>query len=669
MPDDVLTEVHGLRNEIRRHDHLYHVEASPEISDAEYDRLFRRLKELEERHPEVVTPDSPTQRVGADPREELPTVTHVVPMLSLDSTQEPDEVRRFHDRMVQAAGGTVEYVLEPKLDGVSLELVYVDGLLDRAVTRGNGRQGEGVTENVRTIPSVPLRLREEERRAPSLLSIRGEALIYLSAFEALNQRLVEAGEEPFANPRNAAAGAVRQLDSRVTARRPLDFLAFDVLEAEGMSFRTDMEGVEALRAWGFRLPDGIELASAAEGILEYHGRFQERRDGLDYEIDGVVVKVNDLELRRDLGSTSHHPRWALAYKFEQRKEVTRVERIAVQVGRTGVLTPVALLRPVDVGGVTVSRASLHNREELARKDVREGDRVRVQRAGDVIPQVVERIEDDGERGPPFRMPEHCPNCGEAVEHQGPYTRCPNRFGCTAQLKGRLVHFASRHALDIDGLGEETASLLVDRGLVTQPADLFDLKADDLRDLPGFADKSAENLRSAIQRKKGVDLERFLYGLGIPEVGVAVSRDLARHFRELEAIRKADGEELESVPGIGPKVAGQIVSFFQDERVSAAVDSLLERDVRPTPPSGGSEGPLEGKKVVFTGSLNRLTRARAKAIVERAGGTVTSSVSGVTDLVVAGAGAGSKLDRAQELGVEVLDEEAFLMFLAEHGLEP
>lgn len=663
-------EVERLRREIRRHDHHYYVRGEPEISDAAYDRLFDRLRELEEGWPELVTPDSPTQRVGAEPRDDLPTVEHTAPMLSLDSTQDPDELRRFHERMLRTLGvEELEYVLEPKLDGLSVELVYEEGLLTRAVTRGNGYQGEGVTENVRTIPSVPLRLRDEERAAPELLSVRGEVLMTLSSFEALNQRLVERGDEPFANPRNAAAGSLRQLDSGVTAGRPLVCRAYDVLDVRGASFETDLEGVAALREWGLVTPERITPARSVDEILAYHEAFRDGREGLDFEIDGIVAKVNDLAARERLGSTARHPRWALAFKFEPRKEVTRIERIAVSVGRTGVLTPVALLRPVEVGGVTVSRATLHNREEVERKDVREGDLVRVQRAGDVIPQVVEVIPEEGrERGEPFRMPEACPNCGTLVEVEGPYTYCPDRFGCSAQLKGRIVHFASRSGLDIEGLGEETSALLVERGLVRELADLFKLKEEELEPLPGFAEKSAGNLVAAIRARRTTELARFLFGLGIPEVGVKVARDLALHFRSVEALREAGPEELETVPGIGPKMSEAIRDFLADERNAAAIEAVMERmEALTVPDVEAAPGPLEGNTFVFTGGLEGITRARAQELVEAAGARATSAVSGETDYVVAGEGAGSKLAKAEELGVAVLSEEEFLALLREAGV--
>ena len=660
-----------LREEIRRHDYLYYVKGEPAVADSVYDRLYRRLLQVEEAHPDLVTPDSPTQRVGTEPQDALPTLPHAAPMLSLDSTKDPEEVHRFHDRILKAVEGEeVDYLLEPKLDGVSMELVYEDGRLTRAVTRGNGRQGEGVTENVRTIPSVPLRLREEERASPSFLSVRGEILMRLSAFEALNQSLLEHGQEPFANPRNATSGAIRQLDASITAKRPLELLAYDILEVRGASFRTDLAGVEALRQWGLPVPERVTVARSVEEILDYHAAYDKDRDVLDYEIDGIVVKLNSLDERADLGSTSRHPRWALAFKFEPRKEVTRIERIAVQVGRTGVLTPVALLLPVEVGGVTVSRATLHNREELERKDVREGDRVRVQRAGDVIPQVVEVVPEEGrERNPPFTMPTECPNCGTPVELRGPFTLCPNRFGCSAQLKGRIVHFASRHGLDIEGLGEETAALLVDQELVRELADLFELTPERLVPLPGFAEKSATNLVEAIQSRRTTDLRRFLFGLGIPEVGVAVAADLARHFRTLEAVREADAEALQQVRGVGPIMSEQIVAFFADQRNAAAIDAVAGRMERlEVEAPAGEGGALEGKRFVFTGALEAMSRSRAKKLVEGLGARATGSVSGETDVLVAGEAAGSKLTRAQELGVEIMEEEAFLALLREHGVE-
>lgn len=667
-PDSV-REAHELREALHRYAHLYYAEARPEISDDEYDRLFRRLQALEEAHPELRTADSPTQRVGAEPQEGFKTVRHVAPLLSLDSSQEADAVRRFDERLRKSLEQPPSYLLEPKLDGASIELVYEEGILVRAVTRGNGQQGEDVTDNIRTIPSIPLRLRAEGGNAPARLAVRGEVMMTVPAFERFNQRLVEQGLEPYASPRNSAAGAIRQLDSRLTAQRELVCFAYDVLLAEGVRFTRDRDAFEALGEWGFLRPDRVKIVETVEDIIEYHAWTDADRDDLDYEIDGVVIKLDDLDARADLGATSHHPRWAMAFKFEPRKEVTRVERIAVSVGRTGVLTPVALLRPVQVGGVTISRASLHNREEVARKDVREGDRVRIQRAGDVIPQVVERIDEpDHVRGEPFCMPDVCPACGTGVVEDGPRTVCPNRFGCPAQLKGRLVHFGSRNALDIEGLGDETAALLVDRGLVRELADLFDLQAPQLADLPGFAEKSATNLVEGIARRKSVELRRFLLGLGIPEVGVTVARDLALHFRSVEAIRAADEEALEAVPGIGPIMSLAIRSFLQTPANAVAIDHILARGVAPVPPDAPADTELAGCKFVFTGGLERLSRASAKKLVESAGARAVSSVSAETDWVVAGTDPGSKYDKAVELGLTVLSEDAFIALLRDAGIE-
>jgi len=662
-------QAQSLRQRIQRHNYLYYVEARPEISDGEYDALFNRLARLEESFPGLATPDSPTQRVGAEPRENLPSIRHTAPMLSLDSTKKEEDLIRFDERIRKAVGESALYLVEPKLDGASVELVYEEGVLVRAVTRGNGREGEGVTANVRTISSVPLRLRDEARPVPPFLSVRGEVLMYLSAFRALNQKLVEDGSDPFANPRNASAGALRQLDSRITAQRPLDLLAFDILSVTGVEFQEDREVVEALRDWGLKVPERVAVLEGVQGILDYHAAFFRDRDELDYEIDGIVIKLNHLASRESMGTTSRHPRWALAYKFEPRKEVTRIQRIAVSVGRTGAVTPVALLLPVEVGGVTVSRASLHNREEVERKDVREGDLVRVQRAGDVIPQLLGRVEEtDRPRGPAFKMPNECPACGTRLVIRGPFSVCPNQFECPAQLKGRIVHFGSRGALDIEGLGDETADLFVEHDLVGGLADLFDLEPEELMKLPGFAEKSARNLVEAIQRRKKVELRRFLFGLGIPEVGEAGARDLSAHFGGLDAIRTSDRETLEEVEGIGPRMSELIHGFFREEKNSRAIDGLLERGMKLIVPSTGSGTSLSGKKFVFTGGMETLSRPEAKKLVEEAGGRAVSSVSSETDYVVAGEAAGSKLREAQELGLEILTEEGFLRLLAESEVE-
>jgi DNA ligase (NAD+) len=666
-PADVVREVETLRAELNRHAYLYFVEARPEIGDAEYDVLFRRLKALEEAYPSLDSPDSPTRRVGSEPQDRFETVEHVAQMLSLDSSEKAADVVRFDERVRRALGAGVDpvYLLEPKLDGASIELVYERGMLTRAVTRGNGREGEGVTENIRTIPTVPLALRTETRPAPRLLALRGEVLMYISDFADFNARLAESGQEPYASPRNSAAGSIRQLDSRVTASRKLDLLVYDVLAVEGETFRSDSDGVRAIREWGFLVPERIKTATSVEEVLSYHARFEAERDELDYEIDGVVIKLDDLGARRAMGSTSHHPRWAIAFKFPPRQEVTVIERIDVQVGRTGVLTPVAWLRPVVVGGVTVSRASLHNREELRRKDLREHDTVRIQRAGDVIPQVVEVIGHHDDRSPPFEMPMACPVCGTEVVEDGPRTVCPNRFECPAQLKGRIVHFGSRAALDIEGLGEETANLLVERKLVGQLADLFDIRPDQLVALEGFAERSANALVEAIQSKRAPELARFLIALGIREVGVTVARSLAESFGSFEAVRAATPQQLEAIDGIGPRMSEAITGFFADDRNASAVDAILAKGVEPTKLELLARDLPDLGVVVFTGAIP-VARVVAETAWRAVGGRTAGSVSKKTAFVVAGENAGSKLEKAEKLGVPVIDFDAYLERLREHG---
>ncbi|MGB5294989.1 MAG: NAD-dependent DNA ligase LigA [Thermoanaerobaculia bacterium] len=665
--------VEELREAIRRHDFLYYVRDSPEISDEGYDQLFRELSRLEDEHPQLLAEDSPTQRVAGKPLPAFEAVEHAAPMLSLDSDVDPEVVRRFDERLQKAAteGTQVEYVAEPKLDGASVELVYEGGLLTRAATRGDGRRGEGILANVKTIAAVPLRLRADEVPAPPFLSIRGEVIMQLEAFEQLNERLMEAGREPFANPRNAAAGALRQLDPRITSSRPLDIFVYDILAADGLELETQWEVLERLRRWGLRVNDLPRLLSSVEGLLEYHADLLERRDDIGYEIDGVVIKLNDLGMRQSLGSTARHPRWAFALKFPPRKEVTRVLKILASVGRTGVVTPVAMMRPVEIGGVTVSRATLHNRQEVTRKDIREGDRVRVQRAGDVIPQVVERIEEPGrKRTPRFEMPAACPSCGTPLIDRGPFSVCPNSFECPAQLAGRLLHLGSRNALDIEGLGDETARLLVDRGLVRQLPDLFDLKAEQLQELEGFAEKSATNLVDGIRSASRTDLARFLTGLGIPEVGAAVARQLARHFRSVEALREADEEVLQEVDGVGPRMAEQIVGFFVEPHNEQVLDRLLEGRVELLEPADEEiSTDLEGLRFVLTGGLERLSRGQAKDLLESLGAKVTSTVSSKTDYVVAGTDPGSKLKKAERLGLQILDEAALLELLRASGVTP
>ena len=687
-PRQAAGRIEELREEIRHHDYLYYVRDAPEIEDADYDRLFHELLDLEERFPQLVTADSPTQRVGGEPLDAFSTVEHTAPMLSLESSQDEAALRRFCERVHKGLSRQAEdgdegrfgWVVDPKLDGLSVELVYEGGVLARAATRGDGARGEGITENVKTIPSVPLRLREEVRRAPQLLALRGEIVLRVEGFARLNESLIAQGRDPFANPRNAAAGSLRQLDPTITASRPLEVYAYDVLAVEPAQGPAVPEGIDsqwqvlaALRDWGFRVNRLAVRADDADEILAYHRSIEEQRDELEYEIDGIVIKLDDLRSRQALGATRRHPRWAFAFKFPPRKEKTRILGILASVGRTGVVTPVAMLHPVEIGGVTVARATLHNREEVARKDVREGDLVRVQRAGDVIPQVVERIDEPGrQRAEPFAMPETCPSCGTALIERGPFTVCPNGLDCKAQLAGRLTHFGSRHALDIEGLGDETSKLLVAEGLVRHLPDLFDLEAAQLLPLEGFAEKSATALVEAIEKASHAELHRFLFGLGIPEVGVAVARDLAQHFGTLEGLRAADEAALTAVAGVGPRMSEQILAFFGQESYQDLLDRLLDGRIHlraPEEPKGEAEQPLAGLKMVFTGGLDRMSRPQARKIVEAAGAKVVSSVSKATSYVVAGTDPGSKYDKAVALGLEILDEEAFLAFLDEHSLTP
>ena len=653
-----------MRETIRQHDHLYHVLDQPEISDAEYDRLYRELRELEEAFPQLISSDSPTQRVAGEPRPGFSEVEHTAPMLSLDSSDQEEAVQRFDSRVRSATSdGSADYVVEPKLDGISIELVYEDGVLVRAATRGDGRVGEDVTANVRTIGSVPLKLRQSRIGVPRQLSLRGEAIILVEGFERLNARLTQEDRPAFANPRNAAAGSMRQLDPGITAERPLVVLAYELMAAQGFNPGTQVEVLDALREWGFKVSPHARAVSQIDAAIEHHHELERKRDELEYEIDGVVIKLNDLAARERLGATAHHPRWAFAYKFEPRREVSQILDIVVQVGRTGKLTPVAMLRPVDVGGVTVSRASLHNRDEVERKDVRVGDVVRIQRAGDVIPQVLERIERPGDkRGRRFRMPKRCPVCGSPVATRGPLDFCTNGLGCRAQLKGRIQHFASRDGLDIRGLGERTVDQLLEAGLVESLPDLLKLTDDDLVELEGFADVSARNLIDSIEASKRVTLDRFVYALGIPEAGTQTARDLAAHFGTLDALVAASREELEDIPGVGPKVAEAVSDFLNRPTTRVIVDRLRKGGLVlvEAAPAKGSD--FEGLTFVFSGGFDTMKRSEAQERVRALGGRTASSVSAKTDYLVAGTDPGSKYDRAAELGVAILSEEEFIAML-------
>lgn len=661
--DQAREQADALREAIRHHDYLYYVKNAPEISDATYDALFRRLQELEESFPDLRSEDSPTQRVGAEPVDALEKVEHAAPLLSLEAVLEADEAQAFVRRVTERADGTPRLDLEPKFDGFSVELVYLDGRLKTGSTRGNGEQGEDITRNLRTVRTLPLKLRAEGD-PPGRLAVRGEVFLPRDAFTAVNKDRVERGEEPFANPRNAAAGMMRQLDSRKLAGIPFDLFFYQMLEIEGAAPTTHKGILERFADWGLKTCPLNETGEGFEAVRDYHQRLAARRDDLDYEIDGIVVEVDDLGLRRILGERTRNPRWALAWKFEPRREITRIENIVVQVGRTGILTPVALLKPVDVGGVTVSRATLHNEDEVHRKDVRVGDKVRIIRAGDVIPEVQERVKEPGRaRGGPFEMPRQCPVCGTDLAREGAYVVCPAGLACAAQLVGHLTHYADRDAMDIEHLGEKTARQLVEEGLVKDLADLYALGAQDIERLDGFAERSARQLHDAIQGSLEPRLDRFLFALGIRHVGRRASRLIAQRFEQLDAVIGIAGEEVERIPGIGPEIAGSVAGFFADQRNRQVIERLRGHGlkVRPMP---RMKKDLNGMTFVFTGSLEHHTRDQAKDLVETRGGRARSGVSGETDYLVVGASPGSKLSQARQQGVEILDEDAFERLLQE-----
>ena len=662
--------IDALVAELNRHNRLYYVLDRPEISDAEYDRLLRELALLEAAWPDLARPDSPTRRVGAPPAEGFRPAPHRVPMLSLDNAMDEAEFRAFDERVRRLLDvpGPVTYLGEPKLDGAAVELVYEDGQLVLGATRGDGRTGEDVTVNLRRVWSLPLVLDTSAHPARGRLSVRGEVILPLAAFERLNAERRARGDEPFANPRNAAAGSLRQLhdvdDRRLGA---LELRAYALAEGVPRDVATQGALLERLAAWGFSVTAESARCEGVEGAIAYHAALLARRSQLPYETDGAVFKLDRLDWQRAAGELPRSPRWAIAWKFPPQQETTVVEAIEVQVGRTGALTPVAKLRPVRVGGVTVSSASLHNQDELERKDVRVGDTVLIQRAGDVIPQIVLVVKEKRPPGThPARLPRRCPVCSaEVVRLEGEaVTRCPN-LDCPAQLKNNLLHLASRGALDVDGLGEKLVDQLVERGLVKRVSDLFDLTAEKLAGLDRMGEKSAANLAAALQRARDTSFARFLIALGIRHVGEGVAELLAAHFGDLDPLLSATAEEIDAVPGIGSTIAESVARFFADPRNAAEVKRLRERGVRWTAasPRRRGEGPLAGRTFVLTGTLPNLTREEAKARIEDAGGRVTGSVSKKTSYVVAGAEPGSKLAKAEELGVPVLDEAGLEALLA------
>ena len=667
--------IKALREALIEAGHRYHVLDEAVLPDAEYDRMMRDLEALEAAHPESVTDDSPTQRVGGEPSDAFAEVVHAAPMLSLANAFEPEEVadfdRRVRERLGLPEGDQVQYVAETKLDGLAVSLRYEGGRFVQAATRGDGTRGEDVTSNVRTIPAVPLRLRGGD--FPRLLEVRAEVYLPRAGFTQLNEDQVARGERQFANPRNAAAGGLRQLDPAMTARRPLTLFCYGYGAIEGGALPADHYSLLiAFHRWGLRVSPEVSVVSGVHGCLDYYDTVLRKRDELGYEIDGVVYKVDELALRTRLGSVARAPRWALAHKFPAQEEMTTVEGISVQVGRTGALTPVARLAPVPVAGVTVTNATLHNADEIERKDVRVGDTVVVRRAGDVIPQVLRVLLERRPEGTvPFRFPTACPICGSPVarEAEQAATRCIGGLVCPAQRKEAIRHFASRRALDIEGLGEKLVDQLVEHGLVRDVGGLFSLRVEQLTELERMGEKSALNLVEALERSKDVDLGRFLYGLGIPEVGEATAQTLARHFGGLEALMAASEEALLEVEDVGPIVAAHILGFFGAESNREVISSLFASGVRlrtPAPAATGSsavsQAVLDGLTFVITGTLSGMDRNVAKARLQALGAKVTGSVSAKTSFVIAGDNAGSKLTRAQALSIAVLDEPAFLAAL-------
>jgi DNA ligase (NAD+) len=651
MATDIKLEIERLREELRRHEHLYYVLDRPEITDAEYDTLMRRLSELEAAHPELVTPDSPTQRVGGRPREGFVKVSHSSPMLSLDNALNEAELREFDRRVRQGLGEEpYSYVAELKLDGLSMAVTYRNGVLERAVTRGDGITGEDVTENARTIRSLPLHI---EVDVPEI-EIRGEVVMNRDAFERLNAERELAGQPQFANPRNAAAGSIRVLDPAITAARRLHYYAYFILVNGQTYLKQHAETMRTLERMGFRVPDWRPCRGLEEA-LAFCAEYEQKRERLKYEIDGVVLKLNDVEQWNRLGRTAKAPRWAIAYKYAARQAETVVEKIDVNVGRTGALTPVAFLRPVEVSGVTVSRATLHNEDEVARLGVQMGDTVLIERSGDVIPKVV-RVVREGENRRPFIMPVACPVCGgKVVREEGEAARRCINTNCPARLRQSILHFAARGVMDIDGMGDKLADQLVERGLVKSVADIYELTQDQLAGLERMAAKSAAKLIRNIEASKQQPLQRLLTALGIRFVGERTAQFLAEQFGSLDAIANASEEELQAAEEVGPKVARSIVEFFAEPRNRELIERLRKAGLQFEHAAPKKSGKLAGKTFVLTGTLPTWTREEAKARIEAAGGKVSGSVSKATDYVVAGDKPGSKLTKAHELGVTVLDE--------------
>ena len=658
------TDVENLRREIEEHNYRYYVLDQPTVTDAEYDKMLRRLEEIEATWPEFRSPDSPTQRIGAAPAEGFRVVTRKFPMLSIENAMDEAEFREWRERLIRAVGkaGETDFVAEPKMDGVAVEVRYEDGRLVEGSTRGDGINGEDVTANVRTIRAIPLRLivPDQGPKPPKSLSVRGEVYMSIADFERINEKQMEAGDKIYANPRNTAAGSLKQIDPRVTATRPLRFYAYGLATFAGTGLSSQWNMLEALKSWGFPVNPLSRRLETPEEIVEFYHVLSEKRANLPYEIDGMVVKVNDIDVQAEAGMRSRSPRWAVAWKFAPQEARTKVLGIEVTVGRTGALTPLARLEPVRVGGVTISNATLHNADEIERKDVRVGDWVWVRRAGDVIPEVVGPITELRKGSlPKFKMPTACPVCGTKAERlEGEaVTRCPN-FACPVQVRGRLIHFASRSAMDIEGLGPSLVDQLVTSGLVETPADLYRVTLNDLVKLERMAEKSGQNVINSIERSKKTTLSRLIYALGIRNVGETVAEVLAEHFDSVEAFMDASEDEISNIHGIGPVIAREIHAWTSVAANRKLVSGLVKAGVAVSSAPRATSNELAGKTFVFTGTLTKFTREQAESEVKKRGGKIAGSVSKNTTYVVAGEKAGSKLEKAQKLGVDVIDEDAF-----------
>ena len=670
IPGEARAEVEDLRRRINRANFLYYVKDQPDISDAEYDRLMRRLQEIEARYPSLLTPDSPTQRVGTAPQSELAAFEHATPMLSLANAFGDEDLRAFDERckrfLHMEPEESIEYVCELKFDGLAVSLTYADGILTAGATRGDGYRGENITENLRTVKSIPLNIHHALRQSadvkpvPSTVEVRGEVILLHEEFRRINEERENSGEPTFANPRNAAAGSVRQLDPKVTASRNLTMFCYGIGRSEGVDFHTHYQVLCALGDWGFRVNPDVKVCANIGEVGAYVNRWGEKKESLPYDIDGMVIKVNSLAMQTRLGFVARSPRWAVAYKYPAHQVTTRVNGIRVQVGRTGALTPVADLEPVEVGGVTVSRATLHNEDEIRRKDVRIGDTVVVQRAGEVIPEVVEVVaEKRTGKEIEFAMPTHCPVCGADVERaEGEaVARCVG-IACPAQIRENIIHFTARTAMDIEHVGPALVDQLIDKKLISDPADLYYLKIEDVTALERMAEKSAANVIQAIESSKARPLANLIYALGIRHVGERTAAALADHFGSIEAIGAAGEEELAQVPDVGPVVAASVARFFRQDETTEVLLKLKKAGIDPKVEARKKSEAFSGKTVVFTGALQTMTREEAEGLVYRLGGSPSSSVSKKTDLVVAGEKAGSKLEKARSLGVTVISEEEF-----------